>query len=126
MSDADETQADMIERLTAERDYWRDEAQTNARVHQIDRIRRAFGLTPSEAWVLGKLWRSRGATVRRERLDEDLPGKDWEERMHGSNTLQVLIHRIRSKVGRDNITTSHGTGYYISQHLLTRIDGFMK
>ena len=40
-----------------------------------------------------------------------------EERLYGwnggpeSNALEVLIHKLRSKIGRDRIKTVRGTGY---------------
>lgn len=122
-----ESLEEQVARLTEERDYWRDEARRNASVNQMDQLRRLFGLTPSEAWVVGTLWRAKGAAVRRERLEEDLPGKDFDEREAGSNVVQVFVCRARKKLGRpDSIISVKPHGYRLCPRIVERLDTALK
>ena len=107
--------------------YWKDEAQRNATAETRERIRRALDLTTAEAWLVGTLYAARGSVVRRERIEEDIPGsKTWEERLDPGNIICVMVSRIRAALGSDSIRTVRGTGYAASEKLIARIDGFAK
>jgi DNA-binding response OmpR family regulator len=67
-------------------------------------------LSPLEYRVLAYLLMRRGRVVSQAELDENVygPGED-----HGSNALEVLIGRVRRKVGVDLIETRRGFGYIV-------------
>lgn len=66
-------------------------------------------LTLGEYLILEYLVRNRGRFVSREELLEKAL-KNYEAE---SNTVEVLIHRLRKKIGRDIIKTQKGLGYRI-------------
>lgn len=66
-------------------------------------------LTVGEFSLLEYLLLNRGRSVSREELLEKALGSYEEE----SNTVEVLIHRLRKKLGRDIIRTQKGLGYRI-------------
>ncbi|QID32399.1 response regulator transcription factor [Pampinifervens florentissimum] len=66
-------------------------------------------LTLGEYLILEYLVRNRGRFVSREELLEKAL-KSYEAE---SNTVEVLIHRLRKKIGRDIIKTQRGLGYRI-------------
>lgn len=96
--------------------YWKAEAQRNADVDLCERFRRSLGLTPAEAWVVGQLYAAGGAVVRSDRLIEDLPGKHYDDRLESSNTVDVLICRIRKKAPATDVLTSRALGYRLSDN----------
>jgi two-component system, OmpR family, response regulator len=67
-------------------------------------------LSPLEYRVLAYLLMRRGRVVSQAELDENVygPGED-----HGSNALEVLIGRVRRKIGVDLIETRRGFGYIV-------------
>ncbi len=68
-------------------------------------------LTPMERRVLEVLVRAAPRTVSREALEERLHGPEGPGR---SNAVQVHVHHLRRKLGRDLIRTVHGAGYQIA------------
>lgn len=68
----------------------------------------ALDLSSYEFVVLETLAERGGQPVSRHTLEERLYG--WEGGPE-SNALEVLIHKLRGKVGRDRIKTVRGTGY---------------
>lgn len=70
----------------------------------------ALGLTPREYAVLSRLIMKKGKTVAREILQQDI--YSWEDSM-GSNTLEVYIHHLRQKIGKESILTVRGMGYQL-------------
>lgn len=107
--------------------YWKGEAQHNHSAETTDRIRRAFDLTRGEAWILGVLYAARGDVVRRERIEEDMPGdKHWEEKQDSANLVAVMVSRIRSKTSPEAIETARGFGYRLSGKMIARIDAFVR
>jgi two-component system OmpR family response regulator len=66
-------------------------------------------LTVGEFSLLEYLLLNRGRSVSREELLEKALGSYEAE----SNTVEVLIHRLRKKLGRDIIRTQKGLGYRI-------------
>ena len=67
-------------------------------------------LSPRECAVLELLMRERGRIVPRDRIVAQAWPRDEEPR---SNVLEVLIRRIREKIGTEEIQTVRGVGYRI-------------
>jgi len=68
----------------------------------------ARALSRREAAVLGELMRRPGAVVSRRDLEARLYG--WQAGVE-SNTIEVHVHNLRTKVGRSRIETVRGLGY---------------
>lgn len=68
-------------------------------------------LTLREYAILSRLLLKYRKIVPREQLLQDL--YSWEDAL-GSNTLDVYIHRLRQKVGKDRIQTIRGMGYQLA------------
>ncbi|MBW7982789.1 two-component system response regulator PmrA [Enterobacillus tribolii] len=64
--------------------------------------------TPKEFAILSRLMMRAGQTINRELLQQDL--YSWNDDL-GSNTLEVHIHNLRRKLGKDSIKTVRGIGY---------------
>ena len=69
-------------------------------------------LTPQEYKVLAYLAFHRGEVVSQLRLTEHIYAQDFER---NSNSIEVLIARLRRRVGSEVIKTRRGFGYYIEQ-----------
>ncbi|WP_338693289.1 response regulator transcription factor [Bradyrhizobium sp. 26S5] len=69
-------------------------------------------LTPLEYRLVAHLLRNRGRVVSSHELDENVYGHGEE---HDSNTLEVLIGRVRKKLGADAIETRRGFGYLMPE-----------
>ena len=69
-----------------------------------------IALSPLEYRLISYLLMRRGRVVSQAELDENVygPGED-----HGSNALEVLIGRVRRKLGIDLIETRRGFGYTV-------------
>ncbi len=69
-----------------------------------------IALSPLEYRVVAYLVMRRGRVVSQQELDENVygPGED-----HASNALEVLIGRVRRKLGVDLIETRRGFGYIV-------------
>ena len=69
-----------------------------------------IALSPLEYRVVAYLMMRRGRVVAQAELDENVygPGED-----HGSNALEVLIGRVRRKLGVNLIETRRGFGYMV-------------
>lgn len=65
-------------------------------------------ITPKEFALLTRLIMRTGQTVHRETLQQDI--YSWQDDP-GSNTLEVHIHNLRRKLGKDRIKTVRGVGY---------------
>lgn len=113
LSEVDRLEA-RIEELEIERNHWREEAQRNSDARTCVLLRHGFQLTTGEAFILGKLYAAQGQVVRSDRIDEDMPGRNWEERSEAGNTTQVLICRIRKRLGAHAVITHRGHGYSLS------------
>jgi DNA-binding response OmpR family regulator len=70
----------------------------------------AVALSPLEYRVVAYLIRRRGHIVPPHELDENVYGLGEE---HGSNALEVLVGRVRRKLGVDLIETRRGFGYTV-------------
>lgn len=69
---------------------------------------KSIEVTPKEFALLSRLIMRVGQTVHRETLQQDI--YSWQDDP-GSNTLEVHIHNLRRKLGRDRIKTIRGVGY---------------
>ena len=69
-------------------------------------------LSPLEYRLVAHLLRNRGRVVSQQELDENVYGHGEE---HGSNTLEVLVGRVRKKLGADAIETRRGFGYLMPE-----------
>lgn len=69
-------------------------------------------ITPKEFALLTRLLMRVGQTVHRETLQQDL--YSWKDDT-GSNTLEVHIHNLRRKLGKDRIKTIRGVGYRLEE-----------
>ncbi|KAB8306780.1 two-component system response regulator PmrA [Erwinia endophytica] len=69
-------------------------------------------ITPKEFSLLTRLLMRIGQTVHRETLQQDL--YSWQDDT-GSNTLEVHIHNLRRKLGKDRIKTVRGVGYRLEE-----------
>lgn len=69
-------------------------------------------LSPLEYRVVAYLILHRGRVVSQQELDENVYGNDEG---HDSNALEVLIGRVRKKLGVELIETRRGFGYIVSE-----------
>ena len=69
-------------------------------------------LSPLEYRLVAHLLRNRGRVVSQQELDENVYGHGEE---HDSNTLEVLVGRVRKKLGADAIATRRGFGYLMTE-----------
>lgn len=69
-------------------------------------------LSPLEYRLVAHLLRNRGRVVSPQEIDENVYGHGEE---HDSNTLEVLVGRVRKKLGADAIETRRGFGYLLPE-----------
>lgn len=69
-------------------------------------------LSPLEYRLVAHLLRNRGRVVSQQELDENVYGHGEE---HDSNTLEVLVGRVRKKLGAGAIETRRGFGYLMPE-----------
>ncbi len=69
-------------------------------------------LSPLEYRLVTHLLRNRGRVVSQQELDENVYGLGED---HDPNTLEVLVGRVRKKLGPDVIETRRGFGYTIPE-----------
>lgn len=70
-------------------------------------------LTRHEFTILELLFSYIGRVITKTQLEESLYG--WDEGAE-SNTVEVYIHHLRKKLGRDVIQTVRGVGYQVPHH----------
>lgn len=70
------------------------------------------GLSPLEYRAVAYLVRHHGRVVSQHELDENVYGQGED---HDSNALEVLIGRVRKKLGPDLIQTRRGYGYIVPE-----------
>ncbi|WP_333822512.1 response regulator transcription factor [Pinisolibacter sp.] len=83
----------------------------DTRAMSLSRAGRPIALTPLEYRALRYLAHNRGRVVSQFELCEHVWAGSQEP---GSNTLEVLIARLRKKIGSDVIRTQRGHGYVIA------------
>lgn len=84
------------------------EIELNLSSQQVSCDGKTVEVTPKEFAILSRLMMRAGQTINRELLQQDL--YSWNDDP-GSNTLEVHIHNLRRKLGKDNIKTIRGIGY---------------
>lgn len=80
----------------------------NLSTQQVYQNETAVEITPKEFAILSRLMMRAGQTVNRELLQQDL--YTWNDDL-GSNTLEVHVHNLRRKLGKELIRTVRGNGY---------------
>lgn len=71
-----------------------------------------LALTPKEFAILSRLMLKAGAQVHRETLHQDI--YNWDDDL-SSNSLEVHIHNLRQKIGKNRIRTLRGFGYLLTK-----------
>jgi len=89
-----------------------DDLLLNLHTQQVTLNLQPVEITPKEFSLLTRLMMRIGQTVHRETLQQDL--YSWEDDP-GSNTLEVHIHHLRRKLGKDRIKTIRGIGYRLER-----------
>lgn len=75
---------------------------------------RLVNLTAREFAILTYLLEHLGKVVSKQQLQEAL--YSWRDEIE-SNTVEVHVHHLRRKLGRDLIKTMHGIGYMIDERI---------
>ena len=84
----------------------------DTRMMQLTREGVPFELTPQEYKLLAYLALHRGEVVSQLQLTEHIYNQDFERT---SNSIEVLVGRLRRRLGNDVIKTRRGFGYYIEE-----------
>lgn len=84
----------------------------NLSSQQVSLDSQPIEITPKEFALLTRLLMRIGQTVHRETLQQDL--YSWQDDT-SSNTLEVHIHNLRRKLGKDRIKTVRGVGYRLEE-----------
>jgi DNA-binding response OmpR family regulator len=82
----------------------------DTRLMQVSREGVPINLPPQEYRLLAYLAHQRGRVVSRMEIIDHLYHQDFER---DSNSVEVLIGRIRKRIGDDIIKTRRGFGYYL-------------
>ncbi|QND54838.1 response regulator transcription factor (plasmid) [Phyllobacterium sp. 628] len=80
----------------------------DTRIKQITRHGVPVNLTPQEYRLVAFLAHQRGRVVSRAEITEHLYSQDFER---DSNSIEVLVGRVRRRLGNDFIRTRRGYGY---------------
>lgn len=76
-------------------------------------------VTAQELRILSYLMHNMGKVISRSELNEHIHGQDWDiNSIRDSNTIDVLIGRIRKKMPSGLIQTVRGVGYRLSEKIL--------
>jgi two-component system OmpR family response regulator len=76
-------------------------------------------VTAQEFRILSYLMHNMGKVISRSELNEHIHGQDWDiNSIRDSNTIDVLIGRIRKKMPSGLIQTVRGVGYRLSEKIL--------
>ena len=82
----------------------------DTRLMQLSRDGVPIALTPQEYKLLAYLAFHRGEVVSQLKLTEHIYAQDVER---NSNSIEVLVARLRRRIGQDAIRTKRGFGYYV-------------
>jgi DNA-binding response OmpR family regulator len=74
------------------------------------------GLSPQERALLGVLYARYPRPVPREVILEFLPGQD-HTRERQLQVVDVLVHKLRKKLGAEAVVTERGAGFRLGRHL---------
>ena len=75
-----------------------------------------IALTAREFAIMTHLLENRGKVLSKQQLQESL--YSWADEVE-SNTVEVHVHHLRRKLGRELIKTMHGMGYMIDERVRT-------
>ncbi len=89
-----------------------DDLTLNLQTQQVLLSGQSVEVTPKEFALLCRLIMRVGQTVHRETLQQDI--YSWQDDP-GSNTLEVHIHNLRRKLGKERIKTVRGVGYRLEK-----------
>jgi two-component system response regulator BasR len=89
-----------------------DDLTLNLQTQQVLLGGQPVEVTPKEFALLCRLIMRVGQTVHRETLQQDI--YSWQDDP-GSNTLEVHIHNLRRKLGKERIKTVRGVGYRLEK-----------
>lgn len=84
----------------------------DTRLMQVIRDGVPIAVPPQEYRLLSYLAHQRGRVVSRSEITEHLYSQDFER---DSNSVEVLIGRVRKRLGRGVIKTRRGFGYYVDR-----------
>jgi len=87
-----------------------DDLRLNVNTRQVWLAGHSMDLTPKEYALLSRLMLKAGSPVHREILYNEIYNWDNEP---ATNTLEVHIHNLRDKIGKDRIRTVRGFGYQL-------------
>lgn len=90
---------------------WVDDISLDLTHHDVTVDGKTVILTPKEFAILSRLMLRAGHRIHREILHQDL--YSWDDDP-SSNSLEVHIHHMRQKIGRDRIQTLRGFGYLLT------------
>lgn len=82
--------------------------EVDLRSQQISKDGVPLDLTPQEYRLISYLLHNRGRVLSQLEITEHLYRQDYEL---GSNAVEVLVARVRKRLGQDVITTRRGFGY---------------
>ncbi|MFP5329184.1 MAG: response regulator [Alphaproteobacteria bacterium] len=88
---------------------WRD-VELDVSAREVCKAGQAVSLSRREFAVLQALMERPGRILSRSQLEERLYG--WDEEV-GSNAVEVHVHNLRAKLGRELIETVRGEGYRV-------------
>lgn len=88
------------------------ELELDPATHTLSLAGKAITLSAREFSVLQSLLENVGRVLSRSQLEESL--YSWDETVE-SNAVEVHIHRLRKKLGKDLIKTLRGVGYLIEK-----------
>ncbi|MEA9389233.1 two-component system response regulator PmrA [Acerihabitans sp. TG2] len=91
---------------------WADNISLDLNSHEVTVDGKIIELTPKEFAILSRLMLRAGHRIHREILHQDL--YNWEDDP-SSNSLEVHVHNLRQKIGKDRIRTLRGFGYLITK-----------
>jgi two-component system OmpR family response regulator len=89
-----------------------DTIELDTRAARVTQAGAPVTLTALEYRILAYLMHRPDRAVSQSELTEHVYGQDFDR---DSNTIEVLIGRLRRKLGRDTITTNRGLGYRMSE-----------
>ncbi|WP_413737965.1 two-component system response regulator PmrA [Sodalis sp. RH21] len=91
---------------------WVDNISLDLNSHEVTVDGKIIELTPKEFAILSRLMLRAGHRIHREILHQDL--YNWDDDP-SSNSLEVHVHNLRQKIGKDRIRTLRGFGYLLTK-----------
>ncbi|GMQ91874.1 MAG: response regulator [Gammaproteobacteria bacterium] len=87
--------------------------------HTVMQNGKIVDITAREFFILQALLENSGRVLSRGQLEESLYSRDENP---DSNTVEVHIHKLRKKLGKDIINTVRGVGYIVKKEERSRLD----